>query len=455
MKNTLFNIIAKLNRSRGKDRRITINAFFAFLVKGGALIVSLFTLPAYMRFFENQLALGFWFTALSLLTWILTFDLGIGNGLRNRLVVPLTQNDFIRVKSYISSAYVVLGFFTIIISAFGYASFQYINWNSFFNISPNLISTITMLGVVRLVFIGIMMQFCLRLISSILYAMQKSYISGLLLLITNTLLLIFVLLADSGDLEKNLKMLSFAYIVIANLPLIVMTLYLFLTKLKRMIPSIKYFRKAYAIDIFRLGATFFWLQLMFMVIYSTNEYLITFFIGPEKVVDYKIYNSLFAIIGTMFALALTPVWSEVTDALAQKEYRWIEVLHKRLNTFVLIAVVVEFFLIIILQNLINFWLAENAITVNYKIAIIFAVSGSLFIWNAALSSIINGLGKLKTPFVFLTLGAVINIPLAYMFVLLTNSWVSIILANIISILPSCVMQEIWLNKYLKQIIIKI
>ena len=412
----------KIFRADGpRGKRILKNTLFSFVIKGGALLISLFTLPAYMRFFENQLALGFWFTALSLLSWILAFDLGIGNGLRNRLVAPLAQNDYMRARGYISSAYVVLGFAVIVISTLGYLIFPYINWNSFFNISPNLISTSTMLSVVRLVFIGVMLQFFFRLISSILYAMQKSYVSGFLLLITNTLLLIFVLLADSGDLERNLKILSFAYIVIANLPPIVLTFYLFLTKLRRAIPSIKYFSKVSVVDLFRLGGAFFWLQIMFMLIYNTNEYLIAFYIGPEMVVDYKIYNSLFAIIGTMFALALTPVWSEVTDAFAQKEYRWIERIHKRLIFFVLLAVAFEVFLILILQNLIDLWLGGNAISVNYKIAVVFAISGSLFVWNAALSSIINGLGKLKIPLVFLTFGAIINIPLAYMFVLLTNS----------------------------------
>ncbi|KMK90187.1 hypothetical protein VL03_22060, partial [Rossellomorea marisflavi] len=81
---------------------IVSNAFGAFIVKGGSLIISLITLPAYIKYFGDQNILGFWFTLLSILTWILTFDLGIGNGLRNNLVHALVKRDELLAKRYIT-----------------------------------------------------------------------------------------------------------------------------------------------------------------------------------------------------------------------------------------------------------------------------------------------------------------------------------------------------------------
>ncbi len=89
-----------------QKKRIVVNIIVgAFVIRGLALVVSLFTLPAYIRYFNNQSILGLWFTILSVLSWVLTFDLGIGNGLRNELVHATQVNDKDNVKQLVSSAY--------------------------------------------------------------------------------------------------------------------------------------------------------------------------------------------------------------------------------------------------------------------------------------------------------------------------------------------------------------
>ena len=75
------------------------NVMGAFLVKGLGVIVSLFTMPAYLRFFNNDIVLGLWFTVLSVLHWILNFDFGIGNGLRNHLSEELAKNNILKAKN--------------------------------------------------------------------------------------------------------------------------------------------------------------------------------------------------------------------------------------------------------------------------------------------------------------------------------------------------------------------
>lgn len=82
-----------------KNKNIILNVIAAFLVKGGSMIVSLFTLPAYIRYFNDQTVLGVWLTLLSVLNWVLSFDLGIGNGLRNHLTIAITENKQDDVKN--------------------------------------------------------------------------------------------------------------------------------------------------------------------------------------------------------------------------------------------------------------------------------------------------------------------------------------------------------------------
>ena len=105
---------AKITNLSDNDKIVYRNVIGAFLVKGGALVVSLCTLPAYISFFNNEEVLGVWYTILSLLNWILNFDLGIGNGLRNHLSESLSLGDKEETKRYISSAYFSIGIIIIV-----------------------------------------------------------------------------------------------------------------------------------------------------------------------------------------------------------------------------------------------------------------------------------------------------------------------------------------------------
>jgi len=178
--------------------------------------------------------------------------------------------------------------------------------------------------------------------------------------------------------------------------------------------------------------------------------LITLLTGPEMVVEYQIYNKLFTLIGIVFTLALTPIWSAVTKALAERNYVWIKKLYKILKLMALLAVICEFGMIPFLQTAVNLWLGDNAIQVNYLQAIVFAIYGSIFIWSGVLSSIANGAGELKTGIIFFTIGAIIKIPFAWAFVVVFDSWIGVVVANIIAMSSYCIIQPMWLNKYLNK-----
>ena len=59
------------------------NIFNSVIIKGGGIVVGLLTTPAYMNYFENHEILGVWFTILSVISWMLNFDLGIGKDVAN------------------------------------------------------------------------------------------------------------------------------------------------------------------------------------------------------------------------------------------------------------------------------------------------------------------------------------------------------------------------------------
>lgn len=58
---------------------------------------------------------GVWSTLLSIVSWIVLFDIGIGNGLRNKISESLAQNNKQEAHNYISTAYTIIGSISVIL----------------------------------------------------------------------------------------------------------------------------------------------------------------------------------------------------------------------------------------------------------------------------------------------------------------------------------------------------
>lgn len=445
----LFNRLVSLDI---KTKQLTRNIVYSFLVKGLSMFVSLFTIPAYMNYFSDQSVLGVWFTAISVLTWILNFDLGIGNGLRNHLVGPIVKEDKSEIKKNISAAYISIGGLVVILTFISIFLINIIDWNTFFNISNNIISQSTLQFMVIVLVIGILIQFWLKLINSILYALQLSAIPNLLTLISSILILFFTLTVNFGNIETNIKFLSLAYMFSTNIPILITTIILFNTKLKGLFPRYKYYSFEYSKKIVGLGGIFFYLQMLTMIMFSTNEFFITWIIGPNEVVEFQIYNRLFSVFATIFSLSLTPVWSAVTEAIVKQDYLWVKNLNKNLNKLLMLAIPFELLMIVFMPAIIDLWLGNQAIEINFTYSLIFGVYYIFFMKVKIDTAVIAGFGKLKTQSIALTITVLLKVILTYLLTYLYPSWISIVLANLIALVPYIVIEYFDIQKKIKSIV---
>lgn len=444
-----INIKNKFSNLSENDKIIYTNVIGAFVVKGIALFVTLYTLPAYIAFFNNSEVLGLWFTILSLLTWILNFDLGIGNGLRNYLSASLVHGDYIECKRYISSAYFSIGAIVLTISIVFLVVSDNLNFNFLLNIDEALVSSNALYVSVVIVFVGVMLQFWLKLINSILYAMQKSSVNNFLMLCTNVLILLYVKFAPSYSNDENIVAMAIVHTLAVLLPLLIATICVFAGKLRTAIPSPKYVTLYHIKKVLSLGGAFFIIQIAFMVIMSTNEYLISTTTGNSDVIPYQAYYKLFSIGSTIFALALTPIWSVITKAKAENNYMWIKKTFFKFSYIAIAFCLGELVLIFLTKPLMTLWLGDSVaeIDINYTISAVFAFYAVTMIIVSLLSSIANGLGTLKTQATSYILGALLKIPLAFLFVDLIGGWIGVVVANVVCLLIYCIVQPFILLRF--------
>jgi O-antigen/teichoic acid export membrane protein len=438
-----------MKKISGQNKNVLFNIIGAFFVKGGSLVISVFLLPLYIRFFENQEVLGVWFTAISVLNWVVLFDLGMGQGLRNQLPKALTSNDKILAKEYVSTTYILMSIVTVIVTVIGLILLPRMDLYSLFGLDKSIIPAGILEKSVRIVFIGIMIQIVLKIITSILYAMQKSAIVNALGLLTNAIILFALYVTPSRGIASNLITMSWINIVAANFPYVLCTVIIFKkTELKEATPSFAYFSKLYIKSIFSVGMSILWLQIVFMVVSSANEFLISILTSPKYVVEYQAYYKIFKTAAMIVSLALTPIWSAVTKAQIENNYGWIKRIYCLFLGASAVCFIGELCLIPVLQWGMNIWLGEGVIEVHKIYAIIFVFSSVVFVLHSVNTAIGNGLSYFKLQMVLMTFAAIVFVPLSIFFVDVFNSWIGVVLGSVVAMLPYEVLAPVFTIKYL-------
>ncbi len=438
-------IKAKLEEN---DKIVIKNITGAFVVKGLAMLVSFFSFPAYKRFFNDDTVLGFWFTLLSILTWLLSIDFGIGNGLRNKLVLMISRKDKEGAKKYISSAYIMLGGIVLMFLTIVTPIILIVNWGYVLQIPIDLISEKTLILVVMVVYLTVIIQFFLRLINFILYALQKSAVNNLLLLITTTIQFLFVLIYKGTNNEHNLIILSIVHMICVLLPLIITTIIIFSTKLKDARPNFRFFDYKKGKEVLTLGGKFFWVQIMYVFLTVANSFLISNILSPDDVVEYQTYFKIFTLVGTITTLALTPFWSAVTKAKEEENWLWIKKYFRLFTIGIVIILFGQLTLVPLTQIIFNVWLQDQTIKVNYIYALIFALFGSTFAIHGILATFANGFNKIKPQLVIYTAGVIMKLIILYGIQRIVVNWSIIVLIDFTIFALYCIIDYFVLNRYI-------
>ncbi len=441
-------IFSRINKLSSNSKIVAKNTAFAFIIKGAALAISFFSTPLFIKYFNNNEILGLWYTLLSVLTWFLTFDFGIGNGIRNHLVKALSEGDRKKVRSILSSGLFSIGLVTVILSIIGCWIILSFNLNNVFNISDILISRETLQICALMVFIAIMLRFILTTVSSIFYALQMSAVNNFLALIVSVLQFLFILIFRFSNPEDALFNISLAYLVISNLPIIFAGIWVFCRELKDCRPSWIFISKESTSKILGIGIIFFFCQIFYLLITNTNEFFVSHFWGAMYTADYSFYYKITMLMSTMVSLALTPTWSMITKAYAEHDFLWLYKLYRIFKITGLGVVLLQFLIVPLLQPIMNIWLGKGILQVEYITGIAFACFGATFLYSSMLSTIVCGLEKMKLQFWCYGIGAVLKIFFIIYIARISNNWTWVVWSNVFVLAPYCLFQQIQLDRLL-------
>ena len=390
-------------------RLVTTNIAMSIFFKFFSLIVSLANTRLYITYFNNNIILGGWYAIVSVLNWIRYFDLGIGNGLRNEIVGPLESKDYKTAKNLISTGYTVIGVLSLIIIFVGCSLSVILDWNKLLNLPKTEIENKVLIVMVITSLIGVGLQFFLKTITSIYLALRKSSVSGILALSTNLIIFLYMKFVNIEDSQDALWIFAIVYAIATIAPLLILSVWAFITDLKQVRPNIKDYDKSVAKRITSLGMTFFIIQIGLLLVSTTDSWLITYFFKPEDVVSYHVYYRFFSIALTVYALFSQTSWSSVTKYSNEKKANKIKSTYYFLMVIASIGGVACFGVAFAFDWIVKIWMGDTYNKVSITTACLF----SLWMWiqmiiNAS-TAVANGLGKLKCQSIFVPVSGLLKV----------------------------------------------
>lgn len=391
-----------LSSSNTRTKKAKLNIALSFIIKGISILTSLLLVPLTLGYL-NKYEYGVWMTLSSILVWINYFDIGLSNGLRNKLAEAIANDDYISGKIYVSTTlfFLIVIVFTILLLFF--LINQFINWHSILNIKADIIPNLN--SIISILFLICCVNFVLKTVGTIYVSHQMPIVNDILNCSGQilSLLYIYVLTLISNG---NFKLVTIGFTLMPIIVYFVAFPYTFYYKYKNLKPSVKCIKLSYAKDLGLLGVKFFFIQIACLLLFSTSNLIISNLFGPADVTNYNIAYKYLNLVSMIFLIIINPFWTAITDAYCRQDFHWIKNIMRRLNIIWIVTIICMAIMIIISHPVFKIWLGDN-IKISYSLLISITIYIALYTRSSMFSIFANGVGKLNVQLILAMIQCVV------------------------------------------------
>ena len=390
-----------------RSKRYRSNSIVLALTQMLSLAISMTMVPLVLGYLGIT-NYGIWVTLLAIIEWFAFFDIGLGNGLRNKYAEAKSKNYYNDIKYYISTTFYLL----LMISSAIFIIFLCVN--PFVNWSLILAAPSSLEHELKLLMLFMMGSFCLRfvvnIVSILLVADQQPAIPAIISLGSSVLTLASVYILTK-NYSPSIFWLGIVISTCQVLPLVIAFFVLFSTRYKSFRPRIKDFRKASIHSVLSLGLKFFFIQMTGLILFQTNNIIIARNINLAAVTEYNIAYKYMSLLYVIFLTILNPLWSASTEAFAKNDIAWIRNCMRNLKMVWWINVSIGILMVIITPWVYKIWLS-NKVTPDLILMSMILVYFLSLTRTSMFRYFMNGVGKIKLQLYATTIQAILHIPLS-------------------------------------------
>ena len=413
------------------------NIVASFFLKGISIVISLLLVPLTIDYLSPT-KYGIWLTLTSVIGWFVFFDIGLGNGMRNKFAEAKAAGNDVLARTYISTTYAIITIIAALLFVVFFAINQFLNWGKILNVSSGIQEIENLVFIIYTVFC---LQFIVKLINVVFIADQKPAISNAINTLGSlvSLLVVYVLIKTS---QGSLLYLGASFSIINLIIPFIASVWVFNGVYKKYKPSFKSIDFSLSKELLSVGVRFFITQIAAIVVTSTDNIIIAQLFGSEEVVVYNVSYKYFAVMSMVFTIVTSPYWSAFTEAYVKNDIAWIKQTILKISKLWIIALVAIILMLLFSTFIYHLWLGDRVI-IPFQLSAVMAVWVILGTSIMIFGNFLAGVNKIQLSLYHSVFVSIINIPLSIFFAKnLGMGSTGVILASVACIFPRAIFQPI-------------
>ena len=345
-------------RFTGRNRRITTAAFSALAGKVVMIFVSAITVPITVRYLGVE-SYGIWITISSTITMFLVLDIGISSTLTNLISEAYAKDDRVLAAEYFSTAFWFLIGIAAIIGAAGASLWHLVSWSKLFQ-SQNASLAQNTSHAMAAAFAVFLLSLPTGLVARVLAGYQEVHVANIFSAGGSVLSLIVVMIVVS--IHGSLPLLVAGYAGSAVAANIICLLWIcFVTKpWMKPLPgkiNLHLFQR-----IFGSGTQFFVIQIAGLIVFSSDNLVISHFLTPAAVTPYSVAWRLVNYIAIGQTFLFPALWPAYSEAYAKGQIEWIQRTYRRVRKLTILLLAVGCTVMILAgREMIRIWAGPTAV----------------------------------------------------------------------------------------------
>ena len=406
--------------------------------RGFTLLINIVTLPLTLHYL-GRLQYGIWVTVSTSVAMLAVLDLGIANTLTNFIAEAHAKDDREQAQRYFATAFWVTIALMLLLALLSFALWRLLDWGSLFHVDdPVLIHEISLCVAVAGTFLLLSMP--LNLANRVLGGFQEVHLANYFSM-ANTVLSLVAILA-TVSLHGSLVTLMAAYSGALLAGTLALNLWLCFWQRPWIRPMPRHVSRSIIRSLFGQGALFFIIQLTGLVVFNSDNLVITHYLGAASVASYSTAWKLTQYAAILQGVLMPSLWPALAEAYHQHNMHWINSTYRSLRQKMLFAVgAAALILGLFGQWIIRVW-TGGLVVPDHLLLWLMAFFAFLMAATTHQALLLAAVGRLRLEAVVAVLAAVSNLLLSIYLVQRIGAE-GVILATILSFALFMIVPQAW------------